>query len=440
MISSVNNEAAKMAQPLSGAKSHPSSVGCGDYAEKKDCSKGKCPAVKAPRTNNTPHSVVFRTPVETTKKTKNTVITSGSARNNTKLKLYKSSSCESLTPKPTETPKRRRPLQVPYRVPQAESAMAQPSAVPEDREQKAAKVITRALLLYAWRRRRQESSSLAGRITALQAEANNLRRQKSVLKSLVASETSRMAQVSQALTRAEESLAREQRTAELLRNEKTQLQEEVASLRCRLEETTTHVNNLKNTVLATQAEAQMLESALTREREKLLTLRAERQELSQQVQSAEELSSYRAEALIEMEERFKDAKLSAEGSASQITLLEEEKCSLEEELRQLQEDNSRLHEEVTRLENEKEELARLEREREKQLLQKSDADKEGSTCGAVVQVGDQLSWARSLVQALRRAPLTVLQCLALALVVPGQAIFSRRRSLADPTINYRTFH
>ncbi|XP_048505485.1 uncharacterized protein LOC125499823 [Athalia rosae] len=158
---------------------------------------------------------------------------------------------------------------------------------------RAASLVCRALVVNAWRRRREENFQLNETIRQFTQQVQHLHIQIVVLRRLLDTENGRvgrlMAEMQQTKLRLED-VARER---DHLKSEKEKALQDVSQLRDAVEKKTVSAENLRNELLSVQTHLAALDGQVSKDREKLLKLREDKKMLLEKVMISETLASER---------------------------------------------------------------------------------------------------------------------------------------------------
>ncbi|XP_046738773.1 leucine zipper putative tumor suppressor 2-like [Diprion similis] len=303
---------------------------------------------------------------------------------------------------------------------------------------KAAGLVCRALVVNAWRRRREENSQLQETIRQLSQQVEHLHIQIVVLRRLLDAENGRVGRFMAEMQRVRLQFDDITRDRDSLKAEKERAIEEAQKLRDAAEEKSVATENLRNELFTVQAQVLALDGQVSRDREKLLKLREDKKILLDKVANSEALATERlaraetAEAAAEDLRGRLNAQMALLASAheqhrraaKEVKVKTSEMATMQKQLQESREAGKRLSLRATNLENElsnrDDALRRLESAYSSQLSELSDLrerlarqSQEGGWSSRVLQI------AGSVV----RAPRAIFRTLSF-LSNPGSSVTS----------------
>ncbi|XP_067009589.1 cingulin [Anabrus simplex] len=346
---------------------------------------------------------------------------------NGKTQYKKASSLEDLTPKRVEYTKRRK-LPSPVPMKELQNDDEDDSGKGEINVAQAARRVYQALILNAWRRKRQDSQEQIKTIAQLGTQVDNLNIQTIVLKRLLESEKTRVTRAAEEVQKMVAQMEESFRERDAAKAEKDAVEREVCRLENCVLEANTRCQNLKNDYLTARSEVTSLENQMSKERDKLAKLREDKKYLIEKVKAMEEGASLKAATVerlqgiitdlksqLQTQEQVNDAAQSANMALKQ---LEKEQAKLADDLTEMQNQSEALKVRVQTLEDQL-----MEKEKQKQILKKTISEQRVELERLRSQIAEftemQNTWsarAFRLMSSLARYPLTFFSNLALVLM------------------------
>ncbi|KAF7994521.1 hypothetical protein HCN44_003993 [Aphidius gifuensis] len=209
-------------------------------------------------------------------------------------------------------------------------------------DKNAAGIVSHALVVNAWRRRRQEAVELNNTIVKLSQQVDHLQLQIIVLRRLLENENNRIGKINFDVHHTKQQLELITKEKDIVIQEKKKLENDIDNLHKQYHEKDVYMENLKNELFTVKSQLDDVDNQVTKEREKLHKLQDDKKNLLEKIATSELLSKEYEEKIEGLNKIIDEMKEKLDNQMKIIDNNQDEKQKLSRELKVLQIDKTKL--------------------------------------------------------------------------------------------------